>query len=191
MARAAARDVEGSPCPRVADQVRGAYEDAIATPKPVGFAQKAAVAIGSQPADLKPHVKAKRLPSLEPPVLRPRHGPIATAARRAAMAAVSLGGIALAILALNKIGLDHIAAALINSSPSFVLLGLAIMCSAMVMRAFSWDAILRAALPKSAIRLADAMQGTFIGVLMSSTLPARLGEPFPALGGAPPTAPPP
>ena len=181
MARAAARDVERFAWPHVADQVMGAYEDAIATPKPVGFAQKAAVAIGSQPADLKPHVKAKRLPSLEPPVLRPRHGPIATAARRAAMAAVSLGGIALAILALNKIGLDHIAAALINSSPSFVLLGLAIMCSAMVMRAFSWDAILRAALPKSAVRLADAMQGTFIGVLMSSTLPARLGEPSRAL----------
>ena len=97
------------------------------------------------------------------------------------MAAVSLGGIALAVLALNKIGLDHIATALINSSPSFVLLGLALMCSAMVMRAFSWDAILRAALPKSSIKLADAMQGTFIGVLMSSTLPARLGEPSRAL----------
>ena len=97
------------------------------------------------------------------------------------MAAVSLGGIALAVLALNKIGLDHIATALINSSPSFVLLGLALMCGAMVMRAFSWDAILRAALPKSRIKLADAMQGTFIGVLMSSTLPARLGEPSRAL----------
>ena len=58
----------------------GAYEDAIATPKPVGFAQQAAVAIGTEPADLKPRVKAKRLPSLEPPVLRPRHGPIAAAA---------------------------------------------------------------------------------------------------------------
>jgi phosphatidyl-myo-inositol alpha-mannosyltransferase len=181
MARAAARDVERFAWSHVAEQVMGAYEDAIAIPKPVGFAQKAAVAIGAQPADLKPHVKPKRLPSLEPPVLRPRHGPIATAARRAAMAAVSLGGIALAILALNKIGLDHIAAALINSSPSFVLLGLAIMCSAMVMRAFSWDAILRAALPKARIKLADAMQGTFIGVLMSSTLPARLGEPSRAL----------
>jgi phosphatidylinositol alpha-mannosyltransferase len=55
------------------------------------------------------------------------------------------------------------------------------MCSAMVMRAFSWHAILRAALPKARVRLADAMQGTFIGVLMSSTLPARLGEPSRAL----------
>jgi phosphatidyl-myo-inositol alpha-mannosyltransferase len=62
-----------------------------------------------------------------------------------------------------------------------VLLGLAIMCSAMVMRAFSWHAILRAALPRARVRLSDAMQGTFIGVLMSSTLPARLGEPSRAL----------
>jgi phosphatidylinositol alpha-mannosyltransferase len=45
----------------------------------------------------------------------------------------------------------------------------------------SWHAILRAALPKSRVRLSDAMQGTFIGVLMSSTLPARLGEPSRAL----------
>jgi phosphatidylinositol alpha-mannosyltransferase len=55
------------------------------------------------------------------------------------------------------------------------------MCSAMVMRGFSWHAILRAALPNSRVRLTDAMQGTFIGVLMSSTLPARLGEPSRAL----------
>jgi phosphatidylinositol alpha-mannosyltransferase len=181
MARAAARDVQRFAWPHVAQQVIGAYEDAIATPKPVGFAQRTAVAIGTQPADLKPRVKPKRLPSLEPRLDKARHGPLVTAARRGAMAAVSLGGIALAVLALNKIGLDHIATALINSSPSFVLLGLALMCSAMVMRAFSWDAILRAALPKSSVKLADAMQGTFIGVLMSSTLPARLGEPSRAL----------
>src|SRR5205807_4896996 len=62
-----------------------------------------------------------------------------------------------------------------------VLLGLAIMCTAMVARAFSWDAILKAALPRARIRLTDAMQGTFIGVLMSSTLPARLGEPARAM----------
>jgi phosphatidylinositol alpha-mannosyltransferase len=97
------------------------------------------------------------------------------------MAAVSIGGITLAVLALQKIGLSNIASALLASSPSFVLLGLATMCGAMVMRAFSWDAILRAAIPQGRVRLADAMQGTFIGVLMSSTLPARLGEPSRAL----------
>jgi phosphatidylinositol alpha-mannosyltransferase len=97
------------------------------------------------------------------------------------MLAFTLGGILLAVLALNKIGLDSIASALINSSPAYVLLGLGVMCSAMVARAFSWHAILRAALPAARVRLADAMQGTFIGVLMSSTLPARLGEPSRAL----------
>src|SRR6202008_2116402 len=39
----------------------------------------------------------------------------------------------------------------------------------------------RAALPRARVRMSDAMQGTFIGVLMSSTLPARLGEPSRAL----------
>src|SRR4030088_2680779 len=77
--------------------------------------------------------------------------------------------------------IDTIAAALITSSPSLVLLGLAIMCGSMVLRAFSWHAILKAALPRARVRLSDAMQGTFIGVLMSSTLPARLGEPSRAL----------
>jgi phosphatidylinositol alpha-mannosyltransferase len=52
---------------------------------------------------------------------------------------------------------------------------------AMVMRAFSWYAILLAALPKARIKLGDAIRGTMIGVLMSSTLPARLGEPSRAL----------
>jgi phosphatidylinositol alpha-mannosyltransferase len=58
-----------------------------------------------------------------------------------------------------------------------VVIGCALMCAAMVSRGFAWHAILRAALPRSRIRRADAMQGTFIGVLMSATLPARLGEP--------------
>jgi phosphatidylinositol alpha-mannosyltransferase len=102
-------------------------------------------------------------------------------ARRGALAAVSLGGLVLAFLALQKIGITHVATALINSSPSLVLLGLGIMCCAMVLRAVSWHAILRAALPRARVRLSDAVQGTFIGVLMSSTLPARLGEPSRAL----------
>src|SRR2546423_1895875 len=68
-----------------------------------------------------------------------------------------------------------------TSSPTLVLLGLGLMCGSMVLRAFSWHAILKAALPRARIRLSDAMQGTFIGVLMSSTLPARLGEPSRAL----------
>jgi phosphatidyl-myo-inositol alpha-mannosyltransferase len=180
MARAAARDVERFAWPRVAAEVMEAYQEAVATPQPAGAVQRAAVRTGMRAADLKPPVRSRRLPSLEPQLTR-RHGPWVTAARRAALAGVSLAGITLAYLALQKIGLDHIISALLASSPSLVLLGLAVMCGAMALRGVSWHAILRAALPNSRIKLSDAMQGTFIGVLMSSTLPARLGEPSRAL----------
>ncbi len=181
MARAAAHDVERFAWSRVAAEVMEAYEDAVATPQPQGAAQRAAVGVGLRSADLKPSVRARRLPSLEPPLAR-KHSAAVTIARRAALAAVSLGGIVLAVLALQKIGLDNIASALLNSSPSFVLLGLALMCGAMALRAVSWHAILQAAITVGRpVKLSDAMQGTFIGVLMSSTLPARLGEPSRAL----------
>ena len=55
------------------------------------------------------------------------------------------------------------------------------MCLSMVLRAVSWHAILKAALPEYRPRFTDAWQGTTIGVLMSATLPARLGEPSRAL----------
>ena len=97
------------------------------------------------------------------------------------MLGVTLAGVVLAVLALRSIGVGNITHALVSSSPTFVLLGLATMCAAMAMRGVSWFAILKAALPRARLRLVDAMQGTFIGVLMSSTLPARLGEPARAL----------
>jgi phosphatidylinositol alpha-mannosyltransferase len=180
MARAAAADVQRFAWSRVAAEVMDAYQDAVAVPAPQGTAQRTAVAIGLRSADLRPHVRARRIPTLEP---RPvsRRGRLGTVLRRGAFAAFSLGAILLAILALQKIGLANVATALVGSSPSFVLLGLGVMCAAMAMRAVSWHAILQAALPKARIRMADAMQGTFIGVLMSSTLPARLGEPSRAL----------
>ena len=157
-----------------------AYRDAIATPQPQTVSARVAVAMGARAADLKPRVAAQRLRSLEP-LPADRRNPWATLARRAAFAAVSLGALVLGILALNKIGLHNIADALLASSPSFVVLGLGLMCGAMALRAVSWHAILKAAMPAARVRLSDAMQGTFIGVLMSSTLPARLGEPSRAL----------
>ncbi len=181
MARAAADEVQRFAWPRVAAEVMEAYEDAIATPAPSGVLKSAAVRVGARAADLKPHVPARRLAGLEHKPAAGSRRPVLAAIRRIALLGVSLGGVVLAWLALQKIGFTNIASALINSSPTFVLLGLAIMCSSMVLRAFSWHAILRAALPRARVRLSDAMQGTFIGVLMSSTLPARLGEPSRAL----------
>jgi len=181
MARAAVADVARFAWPRVAAEVMESYADAIATPLPESAVGRAAVRIGARPADLKPRIPARRLESLEPKSTAARRSNAIGLARRGALAAVTIAGVVLAWLALQKIGINSVASALLNSSPTFVLLGLAIMCSSMVLRAFSWYAILKAALPRARVRLADAMQGTFIGVLMSSTLPARLGEPSRAL----------
>jgi phosphatidylinositol alpha-mannosyltransferase len=180
MARAAAADVERFAWPVVADQVMEAYAEAIAVPAPTRPLHRAAVSVGTRAADLKPHVPARKLPSLEP---APKSGrrPLARAARRVGVLVAAVAAVLLAYKALSTIGLSNIAQALVASSPSFVLLGLGVMCAAMAMRAVSWHAILRAALPNARVRLSDAMQGTFIGVLMSSTLPARLGEPSRAL----------
>ena len=167
---------------RVALDVMEAYTDAIAMPEPKGAVQTFAVHAGFIPADLQPRVRAQRLESLErPPTVTESRRSLLSQARRVGAVVVSLGVIALAYLALQKIGIASIGKTLITSKPSYVLLGLATMCAAMVMRGFSWHAILQAALPKARIKLSDAIRGTMIGVLMSSTLPARLGEPSRAL----------
>jgi phosphatidylinositol alpha-mannosyltransferase len=183
MARAAAAGVARFAWPRVAGQVMEAYEDAIAVPEASSTAQRLAVRTGVRPADLQPVVRADaRLPSLEPTLAVSGRRRALSLARRIGFAAISIAAIVLAVLALRTIGIGNITSALLDSSPTWVVVGLAVMCSAMAMRAVSWLAILRAALPKEAsIRLSDSLQGTFIGVLMSSTLPARLGEPARAL----------
>jgi phosphatidylinositol alpha-mannosyltransferase len=181
MAIAAAENAERFAWPHVANQVLEAYEDAIATPVPQAWPRRLAVAVGARAADLKPHAPARRMASLQPKTPQDKRSRIMTFARRGALGAVTIAGIVLAVLALQSIGLSNIGHALVDSSPTFVVLGLLVMCSAMAVRAISWHAILEAALEKSRVRLADAMQGTFIGVLMSSTLPARLGEPARAM----------
>ena len=178
MGTAAAGSAQRYAWPRVAEQVVGAYEDAIAVPQPEGAVARAAVRYGLRPADMQPRRPARRLPSLEPvPGLRR----LARVARRGAVAAGALGGLGGALFALHQIGLNSIAAPLLDSSPTSVLFAVALMVAAMVLRAVAWHAILRAALPEARPRFIDALQGTSIGVLMSATLPARLGEPSRAL----------
>ena len=181
MARAAAAGAERFAWPRVAEQVLDAYQDAIATPVPDRLEKRMAVAIGARAADLKPHAPARRMTSLQPKTAEAKRSHAKSIARRVALAGVSVVGAVLAVLALQKIGIGNIISAIATSSPMFVVLGLAVMCSAMAVRAISWHAILTAALTNSRVRMSDALQGTFIGVLMSSTLPARLGEPARAM----------
>jgi len=171
MGEEAARRAERFAWPQVAAEVLEAYEEAGAVGQAEGLVRRAAVRIGASPADLRPRVPAERLPSLEPPAPdRPRR------ARRALVALGALLVAGVAYLALDQIGVDSIVASLVSSSPPWVLAGLGLMCASMILRACAWHAILRAALPHARVRLLDALQGTFIGVLMSATLPARLGE---------------
>jgi phosphatidylinositol alpha-mannosyltransferase len=102
-------------------------------------------------------------------------------ARRAALGGATFATALGSYLAVKHIGPQRIGDALVRSSPAWVLFGLALMCASMVFRAVSWHAILKAALPDARPRMIDAMQGITIGVLMSATLPARLGEPSRAL----------
>jgi phosphatidylinositol alpha-mannosyltransferase len=166
--------------PVVAAEVLGAYEDAIAMPAPARNAERTKVFLGTQPADSRPRVAPQRLASLEP-ALPDTRSRARRYGRRAAFGVASLGGATLSWLALQRIGFDQIAQSLLAATPWWVVVALGLMCASMAIRAVAWHAILRAALPNARLRPADALQGTFIGVLMSATLPARLGEPSRAL----------
>lgn len=182
MGVAAAAHAQRYAWPRVAAEVLGAYEDAAATPAPRTTVERVGVRVGWLPADMQPKLPAQRsLPSLEPPPLAGARRPALALLRRVAMALLMLAIVAGSVLAIRRIGVDRVVTALLDSSPAWVLVGLGIMCASMAARAVAWRSILAAALPDGRVRLRDAMQGTFIGVLMSATLPARLGEPSRAL----------
>jgi phosphatidylinositol alpha-mannosyltransferase len=177
LAAAAAQSAPRYAWPRVAAEVLASYEDAIELH--AGAPQTAAARLGLTCAD-GVRAPAKRLPTLEPALprgARDASHPGARMARRLAIGFVALLAAALAAIALQRIGVDRVSRALLDAAPPWVLLGLGLMCFSMVLRAVAWHAILRAALPQHRVRMRDALQGTFIGVLMSATLPARLGEP--------------
>lgn len=176
----AARSAERYAWPRVAEQVVTAYQDARAVPPPESAPRRAAVRVGALPADGRPRSPARRQPSLDPAPATAGHRLLGIA-RRVAIGAALAGAVAGTLLALDRIGMRPIAQALVKSQPVWVLVGLALMCVSMLARAVAWHAILRAALPDALPRLVDSVQGTTIGVLMSATLPARLGEPSRAL----------
>ena len=181
LAQAARGSAERYAWPHVAAEVLDAYGDAIAlhaAPAPASAAARAALRLGFAPADGE-RVPARRLPTLEP-VPAGGDGAPRPGLRLARRAAVGLGALVAALLAavaLRRIGIERVGEALLAATPTWVLLALGLMCASMVLRGVAWHAILCAALPRARVRAFDALQGTFIGVLMSATLPARLGEP--------------
>ena len=204
MAAAARERAERFSWTHVAAEVAGVYGEAIAAaaanarrvearrcvgvgaPLPVrtGAAvaarlDRTALRHGLVPGDGRPRVRARRLPTLEPP--RPARHRALRVLSRAGLALTTLAGVALALLALRKIGVERVIESLVASSPGLVAAGVAVMCASMFVRGIAWHAILKAAPTWRPARRRDALQGTFIGVLMSATLPARLGEPSRAL----------
>jgi phosphatidylinositol alpha-mannosyltransferase len=180
---------------RVAGEVSDCYEQALAVGKAPTRAHRIAVRYGFASADLLPREPRLREPppgrSAEAAASRPEGGgvlaprrrrlPSLSLLRRLALGVSSLTVLGLGAASLAGIGVGRVETSIAASKPSLVTAGLSLMWAAMLARAVAWHAILQAAPTGRRARLADAMQGTFIGVLMSATLPARLGEPSRAL----------
>jgi phosphatidyl-myo-inositol alpha-mannosyltransferase len=181
MSAAARERAERFAWPRVTSEIVGVYEEALALPRPEGGFARAATRAGLRPAEPGPRVKPARLPSIEPVDPDTPRRSTAQVLRRAAVGAGALLGVGLTALALNRIGLESIGRAMLAATPVWVLAAFAVMCASMLLRAESWNAIVRAALPGVRVRHRDTARATMIGVLMSATLPARLGEPSRAL----------
>jgi len=183
MSEAARRSAARYAWPRIASRVVGVYEDAVEAPAPAGVVARAAVRHGLRPADGRELVPPQRMPRPDRPTdegqaRRERRRKLL---RRGLVAAATGGTVGLAALGLQRIGMDSIAESFVRSSPPWVLLALAVFAVSMGFRAISWHAILRAAIPDAPLRQIDTFRATAIGVLMSATLPARLGEPSRAL----------
>jgi phosphatidylinositol alpha-mannosyltransferase len=166
--------------PRIADQVTTVYERVLATPQPASRASRAAHWAGLRPADGNRPIPPQKLPSLDPPVaVEGKRG--RRIARRVGLTAAAGLGAFLTWEALKRIGVNEVAESIVRSDYSWVLVAFALMSISMFFRAASWYWIVRAALPNRQIRRRDVTSATMIGVLMSATLPARLGEPARAL----------
>ena len=167
--------------PNVAREVTEVYEKALSAPQAERRSTRVAQRAGFAPTEPGPRVGPQRLPSLEPKDPTAGRRRAARTARRVLVAAGVAAGAGLTVLALRRLGIESIGRAIVAATPVWVLVAFALMCASMLLRAEAWNAILRAALPGTRVRRRDTARGTMIGVLMSATLPARLGEPSRAL----------
>ncbi len=163
--------------PRVADRVTEVYERAMTVPEPRSAPEAFLRRTGLIRSDGKPKRPPERLPSLDPSPEQTSAGKRRAIARRLGLLIASVLGVGLTWLAAQKIGIDNVVESIVRSDVSWVLIACGLMALSLFMRAASWYVIARAALPNHPIRRRDVTSATMIGVLMSATLPARLGEP--------------
>jgi phosphatidyl-myo-inositol alpha-mannosyltransferase len=180
MGEAARRSAQRYAWPRVADQVTDVYQRAIEAPQPSGAGERVVHWAGLRAADGAPRIPAQRLPSLDPPLAEAGNRG-RRVARRIGLGVAGVLGLGLTALAAQKIGVDKVVESIVRSNFTWVLIAVALMAISLFFRAASWYWIARAALPNRSLRRRDVTSATMIGVLMSATLPARLGEPARAL----------
>ena len=183
MSAAAREGAQRFSWPSVAAQVADAYEDAIEIAEqntPVTAPARAARRLGLSPADGMPRARPERLPAPEPTQNTRRQG-LLRVGRKVGVVAGAVLGLMLAWVAVQHLGLESIVQSVLAATPVWLLVGFGLMCASMMVRAEAWHAVLKAALPGIRVRRRDTARGTMIGVLMSATLPARLGEPSRAL----------
>lgn len=93
------------------------------------------------------------------------------------MSLIAVGGFGLAVFALTRLNLSRSLHALANVRPGFVALTCALLSVSLVLRAEGWYVILRGASLSKRISRRVCSRATMIGVMVSATLPGRLGEP--------------
>ncbi len=182
LSRGAAASAAQYAWPLIGAQTVQLYEQAIAArAAQIAAAGTTKLARGLE-GDGLPVLAPQRLATIEPePVGGWRRARLRSAARRAALLIVAVAAVGLAVVALEQIGVDRVVASLLRSSPAWALAAVGVMALSMLLRSVSWHAILHAALPERPLTQLDTLRATAIGVLMSSTLPARLGEPARAI----------
>jgi phosphatidylinositol alpha-mannosyltransferase len=92
-----------------------------------------------------------------------------------AVAVLVLAG--LVAFALSRLELQRVGHSLVTASPGWIVLALALMSLAMLMRSVSWHQTLRAALPDTPMPWGPVIRALMIGVMASALVPARIGEP--------------
>jgi len=180
MGNAARSSAQRYAWPRVADRVIEVYERAQRVPEAAGSMERVARQTGLVPGDGGPRRPPQRLPSLDPEPER-RGGQRSRVARRVGLGLAGVIGLGLTALAANRIGIDSVVSSAVRSNAAWVLVATGLMMASLFMRAAAWFVIARTALPGRPVRRRDVTSATMIGVLMSATLPARLGEPARAM----------
>jgi phosphatidyl-myo-inositol alpha-mannosyltransferase len=165
--------------PQIAEEVERVYEQVKDIPEAEDASERFMRRAGLLPIDGSRPRPAKRLPSLDPPPARAakRH----RVARRIALGVAGFAGLALTFIAARRIGAENVVTNIVRSDATWVLVATGLMIASLFLRAASWFSIAKAALPRSPLRRRDVTSATMVGVLMSATLPARLGEPARAM----------